>query len=46
MPGIDVVGARRAHLRPVVMDPFELHLDADYDRVGSLTELAERIAGL
>jgi FMN phosphatase YigB (HAD superfamily) len=44
MPGIDVVGARRAHLTPVVMDPYDLHLDADYDRVGSLEELAQRIA--
>jgi putative hydrolase of the HAD superfamily len=40
MPGIDVVGARAAALHPVLMDPFELHLDADYDRVASLTELA------
>jgi FMN phosphatase YigB (HAD superfamily) len=44
MPGIDVVGARRAKLRPIVMDPFDLHLDADYDRVASLEELAQRIA--
>jgi FMN phosphatase YigB (HAD superfamily) len=44
MPGIDVVGARRAHLTPVVMDPYDLHLDADYHRVGSLEELAQRIA--
>jgi FMN phosphatase YigB (HAD superfamily) len=40
MPGIDVVGARAAGLRPFVMDPFELHHDADYDRTGSLAELA------
>jgi putative hydrolase of the HAD superfamily len=44
MPGIDVVGARRAGLHPIVMDPYELHLDADYERVGSLQELADRIA--
>ncbi len=43
MPGIDVVGARRAGLRPVLMDPLGLHHDADYDRVESLTALAERI---
>lgn len=43
MPGIDVVGARKAGMRPVLMDPFELHLDADYDRTGSLHELAETI---
>jgi putative hydrolase of the HAD superfamily len=44
MPGIDIVGARKAGMWPIVMDPYSLHLDADYDRVGSLTELAERIA--
>jgi putative hydrolase of the HAD superfamily len=43
MPGIDVIGARKAGLHPVLMDPFQLHLDADYDRTGSLTELAARI---
>jgi putative hydrolase of the HAD superfamily len=43
MPGIDVVGARRAGLRPVLMDPLGLHHDADYDRVDSLTDLAHRI---
>jgi FMN phosphatase YigB (HAD superfamily) len=40
MPGIDVVGARRAGLRPFLLDPLGLHGDADYDRVGSLSELA------
>ena len=40
---IDVVGARKAGLRPVLMDPFELHLDADYARVGSLAELARLV---
>jgi FMN phosphatase YigB (HAD superfamily) len=44
MPGIDVVGARKAGLTPVLMDPYALHLDADYDRVASLEELAQRIA--
>ena len=34
MPGIDVVGARRAGLRPFLVDPLGLHHDADYDRVG------------
>ncbi|MDQ1436149.1 MAG: putative hydrolase of the superfamily [Actinomycetota bacterium] len=41
MPGIDVIGARAAGLHPVLMDPYELHLDADYDRIGSLSELAK-----
>ncbi len=43
MPGIDVVGARKAGMHPVLMDPYELHLDADYARTGSLRELAEQI---
>jgi putative hydrolase of the HAD superfamily len=43
MPAFDVVGARNAGLRPFVMDPCQLHLDADYDRVGSLKELADLI---
>jgi putative hydrolase of the HAD superfamily len=41
MPAFDVVGARSAGLRPFVMDPYQLHLDAEYERVASLTELAE-----
>jgi FMN phosphatase YigB (HAD superfamily) len=44
MPAFDVVGARRAGLRPFLMDPLGLHLDADYDRVASLADLAGRIA--
>jgi|GEM_PF-76709 Predicted hydrolase (HAD superfamily) len=44
MPAFDVVGARRAGLRPFVMDPLGLHHDADYDRVASLAELAGRVA--
>jgi FMN phosphatase YigB (HAD superfamily) len=43
MPGIDVVGARAAGLRPFVMDPCGLHHDADYDRVESLAELARLV---
>jgi putative hydrolase of the HAD superfamily len=45
MPGIDVVGARAAGLFPILMDPFEFHLDADYARVASLAELAAIIGG-
>ena len=40
MPGIDVVGARAAGLRPWVMDPFGLHGGADFERVASLSEVA------
>jgi FMN phosphatase YigB (HAD superfamily) len=43
MPAIDVTGARRAGMRPFIMDPLGLHTDADYDRVASLRELAERV---
>ena len=44
MPAIDVVGARRAGIRPYLMDPLGLHLDAGYDRISSLSALAELIA--
>jgi FMN phosphatase YigB (HAD superfamily) len=45
MPAIDVVGARRAGVRPYLMDPLSLHLDASYERISSLTALAELIEG-
>jgi putative hydrolase of the HAD superfamily len=45
MPGIDVAGARAAGLFPVVMDPYAFHLDADYARVASLSELAAIVSG-
>lgn len=41
MPAIDVVGARRAGLRPFIIDPVGLHGDADYGAVRSLVDLAE-----
>lgn len=44
MPAIDVVGARRAGIRPFLMDPLGLHLDAGYERIPSLGALAELIA--
>ena len=44
MPAIDVVGARRAGIRPFLMDPLGLHLDAGYERISSLAALAELIA--
>jgi putative hydrolase of the HAD superfamily len=43
-PAFDIVGARAAGLRPLLLDPFQLHLDRDFDRVGSLVELADRVA--
>jgi FMN phosphatase YigB (HAD superfamily) len=44
MPAIDVVGARRAGIRPYLMDPLGLHLDATYQRTSSLAALADLIA--
>jgi hypothetical protein len=44
MPAIDVVGARRAGLHAVLIDPYELHHEADYDRTASLADLAARFA--
>jgi len=44
MPAFDVVGARRAGIRPFLMDPLGLHLDAGYERISSLSALAELIA--
>ena len=46
MPAFDVVGARRADIRPFLMDPLVLHRDADYDRISSLTELAELVTAI
>lgn len=45
-PGIDVVGARRARIHPVLMDPFRLYRDLDFDAVESLQEVAARLAEL
>ena len=41
---VDVVGARRASIRPALLDPFGLYPDADCLRVRSLAELADRLA--
>jgi putative hydrolase of the HAD superfamily len=46
MPAIDVVGAQRAGIRPFLMDPLGLHLDASYERVPSLAALADLITSL
>ena len=40
----DVVGARRAGLQPVLLDPYGLHMDSNYATIGSLHELADLIA--
>jgi putative hydrolase of the HAD superfamily len=44
MPAIDVVGARRAGMRPILMDPLGLHFDASYERIPALVDLAKLIA--
>jgi putative hydrolase of the HAD superfamily len=44
MPAIDVVGARRAGIRPILMDPLGLHFEGSYERISALVELAELIA--
>jgi FMN phosphatase YigB (HAD superfamily) len=43
MPGFDVVGARRAGLRPFVLSPFPQDHDDDYDVVASLADLAKLV---
>ena len=36
---MDVGGARAAGLHPVLLDPFDDHPDADFDRIADLSEL-------
>lgn len=38
---MDVGGARAAGLHPVLLDPYDDHPDADFDRVSSLLELLD-----
>jgi putative hydrolase of the HAD superfamily len=45
MPGIDVVGARAAGLRPFVMDPYGFHEGADYERITALADVAALAGG-
>ena len=40
---VDVVGARAAGLRAVLLDETDLHPDADCERVASLGELVDRV---
>lgn len=41
MPLFDVLGARRAGLRPFLMDPYGFQSSVDCERVRSLTDLAQ-----
>lgn len=42
-PAFDVIGARRAGLRPILMDPFDVNGDFDVECVTSLRAVAEKI---
>lgn len=42
-PGIDVVGARRAGVHPIVIDPFGLHAGASFTTVRTLAEVADLV---
>jgi putative hydrolase of the HAD superfamily len=43
-PAADVAGARAAGIRPVLVDPYDLHPDADCVRVRSLAGFVELLA--
>jgi putative hydrolase of the HAD superfamily len=43
-PAFDVVGARRAGMKPILMDPFAVNGDYAVTCVGSLAELARKVA--
>lgn len=42
---MDVCGARAAGLHPVIVDPYGDHVDADYDTVRTVGELADELLG-
>lgn len=44
MAGFDGVGARRAGIRPFLVDPLGLHLDGDCERISSSAARAALIA--
>lgn len=44
-PAFDIVGANRAGLRPILMDPFDVNGDFSVSCVGSLSEVASMIEG-
>jgi putative hydrolase of the HAD superfamily len=41
---MDVAGGRAAGLHPVLLDPFDDHPGADFDRIRTLSELLDRTA--
>ena len=38
---MDIAGATAAGLHPVLLDPYDDHAGADFDRIGSVSELAD-----
>jgi putative hydrolase of the HAD superfamily len=40
-PSADIAGARAAGVRPVLVDPYDLHLDAECSRVASLAAVVD-----
>jgi FMN phosphatase YigB (HAD superfamily) len=40
---MDIGAARASGLYPILLDPYDDHPDADFERIGSLTELAESV---
>ncbi len=45
MPGIDATGARRAGIRPLIVDPYGDHVAPDFETVTSLADVAALAAG-
>jgi putative hydrolase of the HAD superfamily len=43
---IDVLGARAAGIRPLLIDPDGLHAAADCDRIAAITDLPDWLAGV
>jgi putative hydrolase of the HAD superfamily len=43
-PGADVDGARAAGIRPVLIDPYDLQVELDVERVRSLTDVVDLVA--
>jgi putative hydrolase of the HAD superfamily len=41
---MDIGGARAAGLHPLLLDPFDDHPDADFDRIGSLHDLIPMVS--
>jgi FMN phosphatase YigB (HAD superfamily) len=41
---MDVGAARAAGMHPILLDPYDDHPDADFDRIRSLEDLVEMVA--